>query len=191
MARPKSDDKRLAMLNAATLAVGVAGTAASTALIARNAGVAEGTLFRYFVTKDTLLNALYIYLKQGLCEAMLVGFDRSQDLKSCTRHIWGQLVRWGLANPQAHQAMRQLAVSDRITCETHNQVEEMYPVLRSLAEHCIRPEFLTEEFRPFVDGIFFRLAETTMEFASQHPQKADVYIGMGFEAMWRAVSADI
>ncbi|ELF6582189.1 helix-turn-helix transcriptional regulator [Salmonella enterica] len=53
MARPKSEDKKQALLEAATQAIAQSGIAASTAAIARNAGVAEGTLFRYFATKET------------------------------------------------------------------------------------------------------------------------------------------
>lgn len=66
MARPKSEDKKLALLDAAAVAIAQTGIAASTAVIARNAGVAEGTLFRYFATKDDLLNALYLHLKSDL-----------------------------------------------------------------------------------------------------------------------------
>lgn len=53
MARPKSEDKKQALLEAATQAIAQSGIAASTAVIARNAGVAEGTLFRYFATKES------------------------------------------------------------------------------------------------------------------------------------------
>ncbi|HAZ3452149.1 TPA: helix-turn-helix transcriptional regulator, partial [Klebsiella pneumoniae] len=56
MARPKSEDKKQALLEAATAAFAQSGIAASTSAIARSAGVAEGTLFRYFATKDELLN---------------------------------------------------------------------------------------------------------------------------------------
>ncbi|WP_257394266.1 TetR/AcrR family transcriptional regulator, partial [Enterobacter hormaechei] len=59
MARPKSEDKKQALLEAATAAFAQSGIAASTALIARNAGVAEGTLFRYFA----LMNPLMILVK--------------------------------------------------------------------------------------------------------------------------------
>ena len=47
MARPKSEDKKQALLEAATAAFAQSGVAASTSAIARSAGVAEGTLFRY------------------------------------------------------------------------------------------------------------------------------------------------
>jgi AcrR family transcriptional regulator len=47
VARPKSEDKKQALLEAATAAFAQSGIAASTSAIARSAGVAEGTLFRY------------------------------------------------------------------------------------------------------------------------------------------------
>lgn len=99
MARPKSEDKKQALLEAATAAFAQSGIAASTALIARNAGVAEGTLFRYFATKDDLLNALYLHLKQDLCQTMLANLDRTiTEPKEHTRNIWNSYVDWGIRN---------------------------------------------------------------------------------------------
>jgi AcrR family transcriptional regulator len=100
VARPKSEDKKQALLDAATAAFAQSGIAASTALIARKAGVAEGTLFRYFATKDDLLNALYLHLKQDLCQTMLANLDRTITLpKEHTRNIWNSYVDWGFVTP--------------------------------------------------------------------------------------------
>ncbi len=82
MARPKSEDKKQALLEAATAAFAQSGIAASTALIARNAGVAEGTLFRYFATKDDLLNALYL----GLPRSWWEGSERHIQLSVVEHH---------------------------------------------------------------------------------------------------------
>lgn len=102
MARPKSEDKKQALLEAATQAIAQSGIAASTAVIARNAGVAEGTLFRYFATKDELINTLYLHLKQDLCQSMIMELDRSiTDAKMMTRFIWNSYISWGLN--QLHQ----------------------------------------------------------------------------------------
>ena len=131
MARPKSEDKKLALLEAATTAFAQSGIAASNAGIARNAGVAEGTLFRYFATKDDLINELYLFLKHDLCQSMMANLDRS-----------------------------------------------------------VRPEFMSDEYRAFGDGLFLSLAETTMEFAARDSARAKEYISMGFEAMWRALTRE-
>lgn len=103
MARPKSEDKKQALLEAATQAIAQSGIAASTAVIARNAGVAEGTLFRYFATKDELINTLYLHLKQDLCQSMIMELDRSiTDAKTMTRFIWNSYISWGLNHPSVN-----------------------------------------------------------------------------------------
>ncbi|EMU2300691.1 TetR/AcrR family transcriptional regulator [Salmonella enterica] len=179
MARPKSEDKKQALLEAATQAIAQSGIAASTAVIARNAGVAEGTLFRYFATKDELINTLYLHLKQDLCQSMIMELDRSiTDAKMMTRFIWNSYISWGLNHPARHRAIRQLAVSEKLTKETEQRADDMFP------------EFMSDEYRAFGDGLFLALAETTMDFAARDPARAGEYIALGFEAMWRALTRE-
>jgi AcrR family transcriptional regulator len=63
MARPKSDDKRSAIVSAAIRVIAGEGLGAATATIAKEAGVSNGSLFTYFETKADLLNRLYVELK--------------------------------------------------------------------------------------------------------------------------------
>lgn len=188
MARPKSEDKRLALLEAAKIAVAEFGLGAATSLIAKNAGVAEGTLFRYFATKDELLNALYLHLKTSLGVTMMKNYLPDASVKERACHVWSGFIDWGLVHPAASKAMRQLAVSDKITEQTKDSVARVHPELRKLADDCVTNEFLTCGLSRFADAIFFSLAETTTEFASREPEKAEEYKASGFEAMWRAMS---
>ncbi|HEY1100163.1 MAG TPA: TetR family transcriptional regulator, partial [Myxococcota bacterium] len=71
MARPKSDDKRSAILAAAVRVLVKDGLGAATAAIAAEAGVANGSLFTYFPTKSALYNELYRELKAGMASAAL------------------------------------------------------------------------------------------------------------------------
>ncbi|HAW9112442.1 TPA: MmcQ/YjbR family DNA-binding protein [Salmonella enterica subsp. enterica serovar Infantis] len=191
MARPKSEDKKQALLEAATQAIAQSGIAASTAVIARNAGVAEGTLFRYFATKDELINTLYLHLKQDLCQSMIMELDRSiTDAKMMTRFIWNSYISWGLNHPARHRAIRQLAVSEKLTKETEQRADDMFPELRDLCHRSVLMVFMSDEYRAFGDGLFLALAETTMDFAARDPARAGEYIALGFEAMWRALTMD-
>lgn len=184
MARPKSEDKKQALLEAATQAIAQSGIAASTAVIARNAGVAEGTLFRYFATKDELINTLYLHLKQDLCQSMIMELDRSiTDAKTMTRFIWNSYISWGLNHPARHRAIRQLAVSEKLTKETEQRADDMFPELRDLCHRSVLMVFMSDEYRAFGDGLFLALAETTMDFAARDPARAGEYIALGFEAM--------
>ncbi|MGH5694971.1 TetR family transcriptional regulator [Klebsiella pneumoniae] len=103
MARPKSEDKKQALLEAATAAFAQSGIAASTSAIARSAGVAEGTLFRYFATKDELLNELYLAIKLRLVRTMIAGLDPDEKRpKENARNIWNSYIDWGVRNPMEH-----------------------------------------------------------------------------------------
>ncbi len=64
-------DKKTAIMGAALKLFterGFHGT--STAQISKNAGVATGTLFNYFPTKEDLINSLYFEVKGNLGHSM-------------------------------------------------------------------------------------------------------------------------
>lgn len=172
MARPKSEDKKQALLEAATAAFAQSGIAASTSAIARSAGVAEGTLFRYFATKDELLNELYLAIKLRLVRTMIAGLDPDEKRpKENARNIWNSYIDWGVRNPMEHKAIRRMALSERITDETRRQVKESFPELNEMCQLSVKEIFLSEAYRAFGDALFLSLAETTIEFASHDPQR--------------------
>jgi AcrR family transcriptional regulator len=111
VARPKSEDKRNAILEAATRLFGERGlTAAPTSEISKQAGVAEGTLFTYFQTKDDLINALYRQIKLELADAMMSNFPRKKKVGTRLRHVWDRYVNWGIANTKQRKVLAQLTV---------------------------------------------------------------------------------
>ncbi|EIW8577916.1 TetR/AcrR family transcriptional regulator [Klebsiella aerogenes] len=187
MARPKSEDKKQALLEAATAAFAQSGIAASTSAIARSAGVAEGTLFRYFATKDELLNELYLAIKMRLVQTMIAGLNPDEKRpKENARNIWNSYIDWGMRNPMEYRA-RRMALSERITDETRSQVKESFPELNEMCQLSVKAVFLSDAYRAFGDALFLSLAETTIEFASHDPQRAREIIALGFEAMWNAL----
>src|SRR5260370_34904974 len=116
MARPKSEDKRNAILDAATRVFAERGlSAAPTSEISKRAGVAEGTLFTYFETKDALINALYRSIKLELADAMMSGFPRKKNVRTRLRHVWDRHVNWGIANPKQRKVLAQLTVAVVLT----------------------------------------------------------------------------
>jgi AcrR family transcriptional regulator len=106
MAKLKSEDKRNALLTAATQVFAEHGLGAPTSAITKAAGVAEGTLFTYFRTKDDLVNALYRDIKLDMADAMMSGFPRKTSVRHRLQHIWNHYVDWGVANPASHRVRR-------------------------------------------------------------------------------------
>jgi AcrR family transcriptional regulator len=188
MARPLSEDKRTAILEAATEAVAALGVSAPTAKIAKCAGVAEGTLFTYFANKDELLNRLYLELKMDVRDAVITGYPAGKSLVDRSRHFWDRYIGWGSAHPLKRRAMRQLAVSDRITEETMKLVGDAFGEVNDMMREWAAGGALGHQPPSFVSAIMCAIADTTMDFIAREPVQAKRYTKAGFDAFWNAVA---
>lgn len=82
------------LMRAAVDLVAEAGfSAATTAAIAERSGMAEGTLYRHFKSKDELLIAAYRQLKADVFARVDAETDPSAGIKSRARAVW--LGMWG------------------------------------------------------------------------------------------------
>jgi AcrR family transcriptional regulator len=188
MTRPRSGDKRNAILAAATDIIAEQGLSAATAKIARAAGVADGSLFTYFPDKDDLLNQLYIELKADMRERMTSSYPKGGSLKTRARHVWDSYIAWGISFPAKRRAMAQLSVSDRITEKSRRAGEAGYGDVFAMMEEMSSRGGLRDRPPAFAASILQALAQTAMDFISRYPKEAKRYREAGFEAFWRATA---
>ena len=187
MARPKSEAKRVALLTAATAVIAADGVGASTARIARTAGVAEGTLFTYFADKDALLNAVYLFLKGDLRDR-LADLPADGDLRHRLRAFWERYVAWGASDPEKRRALGQLTVSDRITAESRAKGDALLRETAPLPSELVSAT-LDASPSPFASALLAALADTTMQFVADDPERAETYTRDGFEALWTVLAS--
>jgi AcrR family transcriptional regulator len=191
MARPRSEDKRNAILTAATTIFAERGLGAATSAISASAGVAEGSLFRYFPTKDDLVNALYCELKLELGDALMAGYPRRKSIKERVRHVWNAYLSWGMTNPEALRALRQMEVWSGLTAAARAATAAPFAELQAMAEssdarRLMRPELSFEVMTATLKA----LAEATMDFMRLQPRKAEAHRLTGFEMLWAAITRD-
>lgn len=94
------EDKREAILQAAMELVAAHGFHdAPCSLIADRAGVATGTIYRYFENKDTLINQLYLSLEARINQAVLEGYSLEMPFRERFIHLVGGLLRFFITNP--------------------------------------------------------------------------------------------
>ena len=190
MARPKSDDKRNAILEAATRVFAERGlTAAPTSEISRQAGVAEGTLFTYFKTKDDLINALYREIKLELADAMMSGFPRRKSVRARLRHVWAGYVNWGVTNAKQRRVLAQLQVSGMLSKESIEAgsapfVEMQNMIRNAIEQHILRADFPIE----LISKMLAASAEATMDLIMLKPAMANKYRNSGFEIYWAGIA---
>ena len=190
MARPKSEDKRNAILDAATRVFAERGlTAAPTSEISKQAGVAEGTLFTYFKTKDDLINALYREIKLEVADAMMSDFPRKKNVRTRMRHVWDRYVNWGIANPKQRKVMAQLQVSEALTKESRDAggapfVEMQKTIRDAIERHILRADLPIE----LISKTMAALAEATMDLIVLKPAMANKYRNSGYEIYWAGIA---
>jgi AcrR family transcriptional regulator len=189
MARPKSPEKHDAILTAAAEEIAVSGLGVATAKIARRAGIAEGTLFTYFPTKDDLLNALYIHLKVETYLYIHRNFPVKGSLEERARHVWSSYIAWLMEFPVKRQAMAQLSVSGIITPATRTRAaagrEEIERLLTELDKRALHHGLPTNASAV----LMLSMQEATLELIARTSSKAkkNQLIEAAFAAFWRAV----
>ena len=108
-------NKRELLLNAALKLFvdnGFHGTA--TSKIAQEAGVANGTLFQYFKTKDELVIALYIHIKDELAEYISNNTADNSDIKETLKSQSLSSLYWALDNQTKFRFIQQIHASPYI-----------------------------------------------------------------------------
>lgn len=191
MARPRSEDKRNAILDAAVAEFARRGVwTTPTSAISKAAGVAEGTLFTYFASKDVLVNELYRALKTELAEVMLADWPEEADPRTKYRHTWDRYVYWGVDNPEKCKVVSQLKVSDQVSEESRTAGMAPFARLEVLAEDCIGKKLIRDLPLPFLGAMFGAMAETTMVFVAQAttPEDRLACCAAGFEIFWQGVA---
>jgi len=188
MARPKSEDKRNAILEAATHVIVKQGLSAPTATIAQEAGISNGSLFTYFETKGELFNQLYLELKREMVEIALEKFPEDADLRKQVFHVWSNWMDWATSDPEKRRALAQLNVSDDVTQATRAAAQRAGARLVDLMERMRSYGSLRTASMSFVGALMNSLAETTMDFMISDPTNAKKHSKVGFETFWRAIS---
>ena len=188
MARPKSNDKRTAILDAATRVIFAQGLSAPTATIAKEAGLSNGSLFTYFETKADLFNRLYLELKLGIAAAALEKVPAKGELRQQAFHVWSNWMDWATSNPEKRRALAQLAVSDQITPESRAAGQTIMAGFIDLMERIRKSGPLRNAPTSFVGALMNSLADTTMDFMIADPAHARKHCKTGFETFWRAIA---
>jgi AcrR family transcriptional regulator len=186
MSRPKSDDKRKAILDATLRIFAERGINAPTSAISRAAGVAEGSLFTYFKTKNELMRELYLELRREFSRR-LTDFPHNADARTRLRYIWDKYLELGQAHPEQLKVLSQLRASGKMYQEGEGNLFAISEMLSAAGEATIGnrlrhapPEFLFLLLRAG--------AEATIEYMNANPNCDPSCRDFGFDMLWAGLS---
>jgi AcrR family transcriptional regulator len=125
-----TSDKREAILAAALRLIARLGLhAAPMSAVAREAGVAAGTLYLYFSSKEAMINALYLEVLADRDRSMADDAAGARAEGAIGRAglwaFWQGLARWHLDHPEASSFLWQCKSSAILTDETREAERRM------------------------------------------------------------------
>ncbi|MGL5664967.1 MAG: TetR/AcrR family transcriptional regulator, partial [Shewanella sp.] len=130
--KPMTDKRQAILETALRLFVDQGFHGTSTALIAKQAGVATGTLFHHFPTKEALMENLFLTIKQEFADALLLQVGAGQDLKHNAETLWQSAIDWSIKNPVKQLFFQQYSMSPQIA--VHIREQAMNSILGFIAQ---------------------------------------------------------
>lgn len=106
--------------------------AATTAAIAREIGVAEGTLYRHFDGKEALAVEAFRRVKHGTYEAVTRGYDESAPVERRFRHLWHAAFHRYRSDPDAFRFAKRFMESEYAEIDGGEAHEPIVGVLSRL-----------------------------------------------------------
>lgn len=187
MARQKSENRRNAILDAATALIAAQGLGAPTAEIAKCAGVSHGSVFTYFETKSELFGVLYTALTTELTDAVVSSISPEADTLTQFQQLWDAWTRWGTSNPEKRRTQAQLNVSDLVTEQTRDAAYSYAAPVFALIQRATATGPLRDAPIRYAGAIVSACAAATIEFMLRDSERAAEIRRLGFEAVWRAL----
>jgi AcrR family transcriptional regulator len=187
-----SHDKRARLLEAALDLFETRGfDAVAVPQIAAKAGVAVGTVYRYFETKEALVNALYRQWKQAYNDFVLAPAPKGMKPRDLFARYWHRMTLFARGNPRAvrfmdlHHHAAYLDDESRALSKSYAQVAENF-VRSARAEGALR------DLDPImVVALMWGAAVGLTKFSASGALEFNAKMAGDMEdALWRAIATD-
>jgi AcrR family transcriptional regulator len=162
----------------------------STAQISKEAGIATGTLFNYFPTKEDLINSLYFEVKGQLSQSMGKEIEAQNTFQDKLRKIWSNLIKWGADNQEEFLFVGQFCSSPYITKFTREEVMKEYVFLHDLVNQGIKTGVIRDFSAELTIAMFYQTSRVVVNLIldSDSSQNKNKFIEDGFQIIWKGLA---
>jgi len=155
----KTDDKRHDIMLAALELIAEHGFhGAPMAMIAEKAGVGAGTIYRYFESKDALINELNRELEEKIMASLQTGYSREKPLRERFLHLAMALCNYLVSHPIHFRFIEQYYNSPYGVSLRRERLfgkSNGYDIFRSLFEEGIKQQVLKDLPLPLLFALAF------------------------------------
>src|SRR5690349_265812 len=190
MTRQKTQEKETAILEAAIAVFAERGFwNTPTSLISKTAGIADGTLFTYFGTKDELIHAVYLGIKRELAAVLLEGLAEGMSDRDTMAHFWNCYIDWGVAHPDKYAVVRQIYESGVLSADVLAQGIDAFGEIEQRTTRAIAQAGVHQYPSTYLGALIDSQVNTTIQFIVTNPDSDINYKKIGFDILWDGVTS--
>lgn len=162
-----------------------------TSKIAKDAGVANGTLFHYYKTKDDLILALYTNIKTRLTEHIYSKASKDESLEIVFKSLFTNTLEWSQEHKAEFYFMQQFHISPFLSLIPHEEIMRQAKPHLDIIQAGIKnkvlkplpPEFLFSLINSHIYGIDQYLNSSELSASKQKKLISD-----SFEILWNMIT---
>lgn len=186
-ARPKVTDKRSAILSAALKVFAEGGVnGVPMPILAQQANVGTGTIYRYFESKELLVNELFREQKLAINQRLYGGLDLQRSPREVFDEVWRRMVLFTREAPDSYRFVELQDHRPYLDQASRTlEREALAPILaqyRALQKHGVfRSDMRAEVLMTLVWGAFVNLVKAERD---GHVSLTDDDIAAARDACW-------
>lgn len=190
--KEKVQDKKNAILHAALELISEQGFhGAPMSKVAEKANVGMGTIYRYFSSKEDMINVLYIDVKTGLAQCALKGYKEDMPVRESFLLLLHNIAEFFIANPAKLFFVEQYANSPLITSvsreEGFRMLEQVHNVFKRAKEENVFKKLPIEIISTLAYGAVLSLVKLWLA-SDGNISKSD--FDAGITAIWDVVKGE-
>jgi AcrR family transcriptional regulator len=163
--------------------------ATATSLIAKEAGVATGTLFHHFKTKEELVHALYHAIYGSLLEFKQTHAIDTNDVYEKLKHQWRLDIEWGNMHVEYFHFLERYSFLYYASETAINEIFERFQEYLDIFKEAVAQSLMCSDDPLYIQEHFIWNIRMNMAFFIAHPDKCnDAAIDNAFEIYWKGIA---
>lgn len=162
-----------------------------TSKIAKEAGVANGTLFHYYKTKDDLIIGLYIDIKSRLGACIRPQSLPGEDTKATCKRNYVDALYWAMDNEAEFRFVQQFTSSPYLMLITPGEIQQQSKAWLAMIEEGINKgeveQLPLEYINTLISSTIYGLHQY-LNMAKLSSEKQSEMIEDSFERLWRMIA---
>ncbi|WP_416440899.1 helix-turn-helix domain-containing protein [Leeuwenhoekiella sp. A16] len=181
-----TDKKTLILSSAVKLFVQNGFDRVSTAEISKTAGVATGTMFYHFKSKEDIIISSYKAIKKEIISQTYLSDSENITIKEELKQLWQNIILWSLDNQDKVQYLLQFKNSPYY-CNDLMAEDDTWKGRLEWWKNGIENGVFKQIPLDFLLKTFNDLLFGTIEYLMHHDKEIKKYIDMSFTICWDSV----